>query len=405
MGCSVSRRGSVTVYIMIILTALCSMLGIFISSAQQKAVYAGTESLGRLWASSIIAEYDRDLLERFGIFAYLGDPHTVDLKLDSYCEKTFAGKSYIKWEGCSSDIYPFSLANVSIFKNQISKAGAEAVIGGERSLTETYGEENVSDREIINERLTGSLPSAGRTDNGLLERVKNLIKGLGSITDIVEQGSDIWLTGKYIDSHFDSMTRQSAEDDSYLRYEKEYLICGNFSDAANYRGTRNRIVALREVMNIAFIEADEEMYFLTFAAAEAIATPALAPVAQQGIIAAWALAESVNDYKLLINGKRVPLVKDRSSWATDLDSVMNNTSDLYIDPGTDGGDTYDEYLSTLIYLMDSEIKYLRMMDLIQMDMIYCSNGGFRIGDCYTGVSYTLEVNGEKHEFSDEYQKS
>ena len=50
-------------------------------------------------------------------------------------------------------------------------------------------------------------------------------------------------------------------------------------------------------------------------------------------------------------------------------------------------------------------KYLRMMDLIQMDMIYCSNGGFRIGDCYTGVSYTLEVNGEKHEFSDEYQKS
>ena len=46
-----------------------------------------------------------------------------------------------------------------------------------------------------------------------------------------------------------------------------------------------------------------------------------------------------------------------------------------------------------------------MMDLIQMDMIYCSNGGFRIGDCYTGVSYTLEVNGEKHEFSDEYQKS
>ena len=83
MGCSVSRKGSVTVYIMIILTALCSMLGIFISSAQQKAVYAGTESLGRLWASSIIAEYDRDLLERFGIFAYLGDPHTVDLKLDS----------------------------------------------------------------------------------------------------------------------------------------------------------------------------------------------------------------------------------------------------------------------------------------------------------------------------------
>ena len=38
---------------------------------------------------------------------------------------------------------------------------------------------------------------------------------------------------------------------------------------------------------------------------------------------------------------------------------MNNTSDLYIDPGTDGGDTYDEYLSTLIYLMDSEIKYLQ----------------------------------------------
>ena len=67
MGCSVSRRGSVTVYIMIILTALCSMLGIFISSAQQKAVYAGTESLGRLWASSIIAEYDRDLLERSNI--------------------------------------------------------------------------------------------------------------------------------------------------------------------------------------------------------------------------------------------------------------------------------------------------------------------------------------------------
>ena len=63
-------------------------------------------------------------------------------------------------------------------------------------MTETYGEENISDREIINERLTGSLPSAGRTDNGLLERVKNLIKGLGSITDIVEQGLDMWLTDR-----------------------------------------------------------------------------------------------------------------------------------------------------------------------------------------------------------------
>ena len=95
----------------------------------------------------------------------------------------------------------------------------------------------------------------------------------------------------------------------FFKYELEYILAGKASDEGNLKSTRNRIIAIREAMNIAYINQNPQMRDLALTIAELISSPAAAPATQQALIAAWAYAESVNDYRLLVHGKKVPLMR------------------------------------------------------------------------------------------------
>ena len=396
-----NKRGMVSVFVMIFSVSIISLAMLFIGGTRAKAISSSVESLGHLWAKSILGEYTDKLYERYGIFAYKAkSPAEVDDKLNQLSEITFKGKRYIDCEGCNSSLYKYSLAELDNFQKQVNKA---AVVEKQKNFKDVALDVYTpSDRMISNNAIVAGLPSKGRLSSFSLSNFINKIKEIDDIKDVLKGGKNELLQMKYMKNHFQSAVSQSEDDDSFFKYELEYILAGKTSDEGNLKSTRNRIIAIREAMNIAYINQNPQMRDLALTIAELISSPAAAPATQQALIAAWAYAESVNDYRLLVHGKKVPLMKDDDSWAVNLKSIITNPNPEYIDKNNEKGNTYNEYLQAMIFLTNKDNRLLRMMDLIEINMKYCYYGNFSISSHYTGIDYSMDVNGRTHNFSAEY---
>ena len=396
-----NKRGMVSVFVMIFSVSIISLAMLFIGGTRAKAISSSVESLGHLWAKSILGEYTDKLYERYGIFAYKAkSPAEVDDKLNQLSEITFKGKRYIDCEGCNSSLYRYSLAELDNFQKQVNKA---AVADKQKKFKDIELDVYTpSDRTISNDAILAGLPSKGRLSSFSLSNFINKIKEIDDIKDVLKGGKDELLQMKYMKNHFQSAVSQSEDDDSFFKYELEYILAGKASDEGNLKSARNRIITIREAMNIAYINKNPQMRDLALTIAELISSPAAAPATQQALIAAWAYAESVNDYRLLVHGKKVPLMKDDDSWAVNLKSIITNPNPEYIDKNNEKGNTYNEYLQAMIFLTNKDNRLLRMMDLIEINMKYCYYGNFSISSHYTGIDYSMDVNGRTHNFSAEY---
>ena len=396
-----NKRGMVSVFVMIFSVSIISLAMLFIGGTRAKAISSSVESLGHLWAKSILGEYTDKLYERYGIFAYKAkSPAEVDDKLNQLSEITFKGKRYIDCEGCNSSLYKYSLAELDNFQKQVNKAGVADKQKKFKDIElDVY---TPSDRTISNDAIVAGLPSKGRLSSFSLSNFINKIKEIDDIKDVLKGGKDELLQMKYMKNHFQSAVSQSEDDDSFFKYELEYILAGKASDEGNLKSARNRIITIREAMNIAYINQNPQMRNLALTIAELISSPAAAPATQQALIAAWAYAESVNDYRLLVHGKKVPLMKDDDSWAVNLKSIITNPNPEYIDKNNEKGNTYNEYLQAMIFLTNKDNRLLRMMDLIEINMKYCYYGNFSISSHYTGIDYSMDVNGRTHNFSAEY---
>lgn len=396
-----NKRGMVSVFVMIFSVSIISLAMLFIGGTRAKAISSSVESLGHLWAKSILGEYTDKLYERYGIFAYKAkSPAEVDNKLNQLSEITFKGKRYVDCEGCNSSLYKYSLAELDNFQKQVNKA---AVADKQKKFKDIELDVYTpSDRTISNDAIVAGLPSKGRLSSFSLSNFINKIKEIDDIKDVLKGSKNELLQMKYMKNHFQSAVSQSEDDDSFFKYELEYILAGKTSDEGNLKSTKNRIIAIREAMNIAYINQNPQMRDLALTIAELISSPAAAPATQQALIAAWAYAESVNDYRLLVHGKKVPLMKDDDSWAVNLKSIITNPNPEYIDTNNEKGNTYNEYLQAMIFLTNKDNRLLRMMDLIEINMKYCYYGNFSISSHYTGIDYSMDVNGRTHNFSAEY---
>ena len=107
-------------------------------------------------------------------------------------------------------------------------------------------------------------------------------------------------------------------------------------------------------------------------------------------------------------------MKYDENWAVSLENVLSllfseeNTEGSgeertgYIKPKKMEGMGYGDYLRILFGIVPEETRTLRMMDIIQINMKYLYCGGFLLEDYYTGLDFTLRVNGRKYEFHENY---
>lgn len=395
-----------TVFVCLFFLTMVSMIFAFIDASRRTAVNSSAEALCSLWAESVLAEYDLNLQRRYNVFGFYGYPKDVTDKLDYYAEGSFRDKKYIEYGGSSCSLYDYALTDVDLLSEQLVKAGelafTEKFIKPDKEVVSVERAGNQDEDGGGGRKLFDDLPSEGSDKGYSLAAVTEAISGLSSLGDVVRAGSDSYFVEQYIFAYFKDASDGKDLGETYFSQEIEYIICGKKSDSANGRSIRNKIVALREGTNYLCISTSPSMRAQVMAAAQLLTPGPAAAVTEKALTAAWALAESVNDYKLLMAGHRIPLVKTERFWATDLDSVVANQEQGCIFTGIDEGEDYSDYLRLFTYTMDSRVRILRIMDLIQINMRYLYYDSFLLREYNGGVRFVMKVNGVDHEMVKKY---
>ena len=226
---------------------------------------------------------------------------------------------------------------------------------------------NISTMQIRNLNLPTTLETDGN-------KKADLIK------DITNKGIFV----KYIELYFNNYAKISeyGNDDTALKYEMEYILNGNLNDKDNLTETIKKLVEVRNLSNGAYLITDgekmKEITTLAETVATAIGMPFLTPVAQAVIIEAWALTEAVIDVRQLLNGEKVPIVKNSENW----NSSIKNIGTFEDGRKNNTGLTYTQYLQTMIMTQKTKNTVFRTMDLVQVNMQKRYNKDFLISGCF-----------------------
>jgi len=112
-------------------------------------------------------------------------------------------------------------------------------------------------------------------------------------------------------------------DEHFLNYETEYILGGHLDEQKNMDEVLRYLYGIRMSLNILHLAMDPTKRTTIMNIANTIAgwwTGGVGAIIIAIIIAGfWALLESIADVFVLVSGKRVPVIKTRSSWYTSLD--------------------------------------------------------------------------------------
>ncbi|MBR4768584.1 MAG: hypothetical protein IK088_06370 [Lachnospiraceae bacterium] len=192
---------------------------------------------------------------------------------------------------------------------------------------------------------------------------RKLTENRSIITDLAE-GAGFY---EYILTHFSNYGKKLHE--SGMQYEIEYVLFGNASDVKNFETALNRIMWIREGMNLLYLVTSENRT-LANSLAEAMVgwtgNELIVMLTATALMAAWAYAESILDVRALLQNKRVAFMKDEETWVLSLEGIGN----LLAGGGgaakeSEHGMKYQDYLRILLYLSDVSRSSYRTMDLIQ----------------------------------------
>ncbi len=413
-----SRRGSSSVFLCVILSALVMICFAFIYSASAFSTASRADALMRLSCQSLLSEYDRTLLEEYGLFALHESDRNLSAKLRHYLLFTFGEEPSVS--DISASGAPFAVLDPEPVRQQIlayMKAGGALQLRSAKTETGGTGETGTGNAEAAGRALRhgptiASLPSRQLPEQDLLARAEgfgdqliHLINSPGGISGLFTDGTDRYLLSSYALGSFNH-TRHTADPDHFFLREVEYILHGQLTDSDNLRKTESALKMLRLSPNLAHIYSDPQKQEALAAAAEVISPGPGAILVQGALAAAWAYAESANDAKLLVQGFQVPLGKDSSSWAISLSNVLEDTGsgDGVIHPDNEQGLNYEQYLRILLLLEDETMLCSRIMDLIQINMRKNEDGEFLIGECCTGIAARAAVGGQEYSYESIYQR-
>lgn len=171
-----------------------------------------------------------------------------------------------------------------------------------------------------------------------------------------------------------------------LQYQLEYILMGRNNDIENLKAVVNKLLLLRETANVVYLFSDSgkmaEAEAMALAVTSAIALPELAELVKISLIFAWAYAESVYDVRTLLQGGKIPIIKDSETWHYSISGMLDFASDTSAGTADGIGVSYEEYLRIFLAAENVGIKTNRAMDIIEMDVRKCEgNRYFRLDTC------------------------
>lgn len=395
---------------------------------------------------SVFAEYQRDLLEEFDVFALDGSYESGEFseqrifdRLSYYgasqTQQEITGIQFLTDDGGSSFVeqaaayieskYGFALLDdlvpdIQIFKRQEQSAAdyqaQEQAAGSELdSLLEKSGqtlpEQDNPLPNIQNLRqgsLVGIVMPKGRAVSEKSMDVSSLVSnrrrrsGYGSFSDAAYEETATLAFGEYLLEHFSSAVPGHDEQTGGmggLDYELEYILSGNSSDRENLEGVIKKLLPVRFVSNYGHVMSDSrkraQAQSLALALCTAIALPAASQAAAQVLLLAWAFGESVVDIRSLLAGNKVPLIKTEESWQLQLSALLTLGTQDDKDSGkdTENGLAYLDYLRILLFLQDKETLALRALDMVEQKF-WTEKGlaWFRADTCVSRMEFSSTCN-------------
>ncbi len=412
------EKGEVTAYLSLIFILLISFVGGIMEAASvQMAKNYRRADMNRA-IESVFAEYQKELLEEYGIFALEGSYES-----GSYSEETIKNRL---------DFYGAQGIRQSVSRIEfLTDHGAEAFCGQvEAYMKHKYGLNLLQDKigmtdvwkqqeeqakdcekdEIKQQKeLSGLLQeNEGRlpTEENPIEHVEQLKKsslldlimpkdkpvsqktidlgdtlsfrelncGYGDFSDVAEEGRTLTslILGEYLLEQFSNGAGEPGA--GALDYQLEYILAGKRNDRENLEAVAGKLILLRFVPNYMHLQGSStkkaEAEALALTLCSLLAVPAITEAAAQVILLAWAYGESLMDMRSLLRGNKVPLVKTDDSWQLSLSGLMKlgQEGDLNDGKDTQGGLPYKEYLRILLFLEKKETTAMRALDMIEQNL-------------------------------------
>lgn len=375
-----NKKGFVIVYVMLIFLSLQILIFTLIYNSRELAIESSIKSLGQLWSQSILAEYDKNLYNEYGLFGYYGYEKDINSRLKEYVDYSLEAKKYIDYEIPNSDLINCTLVNGENIMSQIRKIVRydEFYNYNNRKEKETSKQlgssENKKNRYcgiLLNNRVIRCLPSNNET-----------------YQDISISLLDKKIVNKYLNRYFKDKVNDKGIGETLFSYEREYILAGSNFDRKNCKIVKSKIIGIRCLANLAYLMTDKEKCAKALAEAKILTAGTDVVVVQGIILAKWALKESVLDFNVLESNKVIPLLKTKETWGK---------SEMWTE-----GKKYNYFLDMLSGMIRTEKLFLRMMDIIQLNMKLNYYDDFQLRDYNSCLLYTIKVNGNTYEFNKKY---
>ena len=215
----------------------------------------------------------------------------------------------------------------------------------------------------------------------------------GVLKNGISQLYDKAVFDMYLHDRFNSYAKSDRMRSSVMKYEQEYLLCGNANDRVNLAGAMAQILLLRMIPAGIFAFTDSDTAARAGAAAQSIAgftgLPFLAAIVKYLILTVWAFEQAVVETAAIARGKQVPILTTKESFCIDLSEILSfskELTDTKVRDFREGGPSlsYEEYLYALLLVRKNETLAERALDLIQENIRYAYGGSFLIGNCIVG---------------------
>ena len=380
-----TQKGAITVYLSLIWILLVAFIGSVLESASLQVAKNNSRTDVERGMECVFAEYQKELLENYGIFAFdggyesgnYGESVVID-RINFYSEGNAKhsierikflsdenGKMFYE-QVCTlmEEKYGISFLKDKLGMTSFWKSRQD--LAKEMQLTETVTQKDLEQileqgtnptledlKQSMNDPILTLVMPEGKTVSEkqielgemLSKRERN--QGYGVFeTNREDTALSMLLLGEYILENFTSAVNKNG---NALRYEVEYLIGGKGSDRENLEVVTKKLLWLRLVPNYAAVQGDikkrTEAETLAVTVCTLLAVPVATEVVAQVILFAWAYEESINDIQKLLAGERIPL-------------LTNGTNAL----------SYKEYLRILLFFEKKETLCMRAMDLIEVNL-------------------------------------
>ena len=269
----------------------------------------------------------------------------------------------------------------------------------------SYLHADLSDLPSAGRKGLGSGPGKDLIMPGAFDHVDTIAslfpKGQAVQGDETLLGEETYIIG-YLEDHFRFFKGEPEGEKSApgaLEYEMEYIINGKDSDPDNIRGVFARIFHLRFLVNYSYARRERRLWDEAgLIAAGAAGQDGLSGNPKAGrlyLIGAAAYAQTVDDMKRLLAGKKVEILPSGDSWMVDFENFSQVLHDRDVAGGSSGDLFYKDYLE--YFLMSDEmsrIRCYRMMDIMQMN-VRLSEKNFLMKNCLFSFRWNAVLRSRK----------